>query len=851
MSRNYLVTLIILATACDGTATTTVPPGDGAANQPPTAPDVYIFPANPMTGDSLAARFAFEATDPDGDAITYSWVWIKDGETQTDLVTEEVPAGRIHRDEVWEVHARASDGESDGPSVEASVTVVNQPPALTLAWSVPAPSNDDVLLVVSTLSDADEDPTTLTYAWKLDGLPTGDFTDTITADRTTIGQRWHVDATADDGHGGTTAASLDVTIGNRLPMIDAFDVSPNPATATVPLVAQLAAHDPDGDTLLTSYAWTVDNVAYPATTAVIPAAATEPGQLWQATVTVDDGRGGITTAAATTVIVNHAPTVSDVTLSPSPAGNNQPLTATGFVSDVDADPLTRTWEFFRNGTLVQSGASAVLSANLTSPGDVWEADLTVTDGSVTVGPYPSNTVEISDSAPSAPGIAVMPHLPQTCDDLVCEVKTPSVDPDGTAVNYTFTWRRNGVAWFGAVDSTYVVGDTISYIWLTSGDEWECEVTPQSGVLTGAAGTSNVSVGSGSRVDSFAIHANTIADVLLLVDSSSSMSAEQTKLKAALPTLLTVLDGASVDYHVGVVTTDMKSATRSGKMIVGSNSKVYVEPVTASRSTVLVAMATVGVAGSKSERGLDATKAALSAPLVTSSNTGFLRANSVLGLLYVSDEPDLSTVQPSAYYTWLLGVRPSESTVPWALVGLAAGCGHIGDGYLDIVARYGGGRSSLCAATYTDAITMFADALIGRPRQLTLRREPDPTTIRVTSVSAIGTRSTLQPGSAWTYESETQSVRLTAAPTLNTTVEVAYDVLCGHVPTAADTGAPVTDTGVAAARHGAPLFPDSATPEVGDTGSADQEATAGVDAVCVDETDVCPLEDTGDTGDTSR
>ena len=82
--RSVALGLLLTVGACteDG-----IVPGPGAANTPPSAPVVAIAPANPTTADDLTVSFLAEATDADGDAVTYTYRWLKDSVVQADLTT--------------------------------------------------------------------------------------------------------------------------------------------------------------------------------------------------------------------------------------------------------------------------------------------------------------------------------------------------------------------------------------------------------------------------------------------------------------------------------------------------------------------------------------------------------------------------------------------------------------------------------------------------------------------------------------------------------------------------------------------------------------------------------------------
>lgn len=482
----------------------------------------------------------------------------------------------------------------------------------------------------------------------------------------------------------------------------------------------------------------------------------------------------------TAPLQNHAPSVSGVLLSPNPAGEAQDLHATARAVDVDGDALTLTWTFYFNNTLYTSGASDTITGNLLFRGDTWRAELTVSDGTVTVGPFASNDVPIVDLPPTTPVAYVLPEVPQPCDDLVCHVGVPaSYDPDpNDGVSFVrFEWSRNGVPWTGAMATTGITHDTIRSAQTAPGDVWTCSIITTSGPLDSAPGMASKTIDDGAVVDVFAMSPRSTADVLLVVGDDGSMLNQQADLANDIPTLVSDLNAAGVDYHIGVVTPDM-SYYRLGAMLPASTGGVYVAPNTPGINVVLADMITIP-SSSPSNLGLSATKAALTEPLLSGANAGFLRPSGPLAIFFFTDQGDNSVYfTPLVFATWLRTLRSDSDLILWADVALSASCPtSVGVQYLEATRYFRGGRSSICAASYVDALHQFAYAISGLPRQLTLSRVPKAGTLVVTHVAANGQRTTLVEGVDWTHKSNFGAVMLTAPQTAGTSVEVAYDVDC--------------------------------------------------------------------------
>ncbi|HMV67277.1 MAG TPA: hypothetical protein PKA64_10535, partial [Myxococcota bacterium] len=87
--------------------------------------------------------------------------------------------------------------------------------------------------------------------------------------------------------------------------------------------------------------------------------------------------------------------------------------------------------------------------------------------------------------PSAPRVDIV-RVGGASYDLRCDVVDPSIDPDGDAISYTVSWKREGVAWTGATATTTLPGDTIPSGEITPA-RWTCTVTPSDATGPGDAG----------------------------------------------------------------------------------------------------------------------------------------------------------------------------------------------------------------------------------------------------------------------------------------------------------------------------------------------------------------------------
>lgn len=276
-----------------------------------------------------------------------------------------------------------------------------------------------------------------------------------------------------------------------------------------------------------------------------------------------------------------------------------------------------------------------------------------------------------------------------------------------------------------------------------------------------------------RTDTFQQAANAATlDVLMLVDNSGSMSDKQAALSQQVPAFLQWAQAQGVDFHIGIVTTDMDSASESGRL---QGVPTVLTPSTTNLAQVFSSRILVGTNGSGDERGIDAILSALQAPLVNTTNAGFLRAGAALGVLLLSDEEDYSAVAINDAIAQLRAVKPMGNIRVNAIVTPVGGCpAGVSDGtrYLALAQAFGGTAESICAGSWTNALTSWG-SITGPRARFTLSRpaRPQGIVVRVNGAPI--------PATSWSFEAMTNTVVFTpmAVPALGATVEIGYSEGC--------------------------------------------------------------------------
>jgi VCBS repeat-containing protein len=513
----------LTATAADKTDTFTLTVNDDHGGSTAVPVTVAISPVNsaptsttsigaPNTQTGLVTGLVAGA-DADGDPLTYAgstttakgaFVVGEDGVfTYTPTAAARHAAAKLtatQADKSDTFTVTITDGYGGTKSVPVTVTVspFNTAPVASATAGAPNASTGVVLGTI-TASDADGDSLTFTGATTSKGAavvsPGGQITYTPTAaarhaaaspTATAADRADTFTATVTDGHGGSTAVAVAVTISpaNSAPTGTVNVGSPNPDTAVV--TGSVIGADSDGDRLTyTAPASTAKGsivlaanggFTYTPTSAARRAAAsptaTAADKADTFTVTITDGYGGSTAVPVTVAILpaNVAPVITSAAV-----GTPNPSTgvATGSVAatDADGDALSYSGSTTAKGTAVVSANGAITytptaaarhaAAKLTAPQSdkVDTFTVTVSDGRggsasapVAVAIAPANVAPTGTTTVGAPdaatGVLAGAVLGADLDGDALTYSGPGATAKGTVVlspNGTFTYTPSALA----------------------------------------------------------------------------------------------------------------------------------------------------------------------------------------------------------------------------------------------------------------------------------------------------------------------------------------------------------------------------------------------------------------------
>ena len=405
-------------------------------NSAPFLSGVSISP-NPILSTSDVMCSVANYGDADGDTVNITYNWTVDGTMQSEHGAALMGPFSVGSNIACE--AVPNDGIVDGSS-EAVIAMVSN--SLPMVDSVELDSDpvltDGVVTATDTLSDIDVEQTvTATYEWFVNGtsVQSGSM-NTLDGSFFSKGDEVYVTVTPNDGmDDGAAVTSAAITIDNTAPMVDSVTLATVSATST-DLLCDVVASDIDGDSLEYTYEWSVNGSVQSETSDTFTGPFVYDEEI-TCTVTASDVDGLTATANASTTVINTAPVVDSVELDSDPVYTDGVVTATDTLSDVDGHTVTATYEWFVNGTSVQSGSMNTLDGSFFSKGDEVYVTVTPNDGMTDGAAVTSASITIANTMPTVDSVTVTPAGPSYNDSvLTCDAVV--TDPDETPT-LTYSW----------------------------------------------------------------------------------------------------------------------------------------------------------------------------------------------------------------------------------------------------------------------------------------------------------------------------------------------------------------------------------------------------------------------------
>jgi hypothetical protein len=377
----------------------------------------------------------------------------------------------------------------------------------------------------------------------------------------------------------------------------------------------------------------------------------------------------------------------------------------------------------------------------TAPDDTDDPVATTNSVTTTIG-QGGGTVELDDVLLFFPVAAVDGDTDITITELSGAAPPPYI-------NYSslYQFEPAGIEFALPVEVHIPLEDATEPFWLFWSTEEEDVYSPLEFEVVGTRARAELNhfstgfVGTlETQVDSFTDTAEAgLVDVLFVVDNSCSMYEEQVALVDSFPDLLDKVTSLNLDYHIGVISTDMDDQSHSGRLRESGGVK-YIEPSTPDIEATFLEMAQMGTSGSYNEQGRAAVYEAIEV-LGTTDNAGFYREDAYLAVVILSDEDDYS-IDPTLgdFVTWLTDLKASIDFVSYSsIVGPPGSCptaAEPGTDYMYVTNAVGGSLVSICDTDYSSALDHLATDALGT--WFPLSQSPVVSTISVSVVETTGT-----------------------------------------------------------------------------------------------------------------
>lgn len=309
------------------------------------------------------------------------------------------------------------------------------------------------------------------------------------------------------------------------------------------------------------------------------------------------------------------------------------------------------------------------------------------------------------------------------------------------------------------------------------------------VVVGAAATQSVTlplrgVGdtTGVTVESFTQPIQPQADILFVIDDSCSMAEEQAALAMNFNAFMTYATAANVDYRIAVVTTDDMSVAGRGQFALNGGGPGVLERSTPNVQQAFASRVRVGIGGSGLERPFSTGLKALSEPLVSGTNAGFLRDDANLAIIMVTDAPEQSP-EPLDYYLTRFPLVKGPRRIHQVSVSVigpfspaSATCSVEGvdlGRFQALITRTSGVRADICTSNWARDLEALGRSALGPRSSFFVRNPPDQQ--QPIDVAIDGQ----QVSNAWSYDPNANTVNFTPgqAPAAGTVLTITYHSVC--------------------------------------------------------------------------
>jgi hypothetical protein len=312
---------------------------------------------------------------------------------------------------------------------------------------------------------------------------------------------------------------------------------------------------------------------------------------------------------------------------------------------------------------------------------------------------------------------------------------------------------------------------------------------------------------GFNTDTFRQDSKPKADILLVVDTSGSMSEEQQALAANFNSFIQYAVTSQVDFQIGLTTSFFEdvsgavapeagdlcrtdSVVSNSDQCTGGTGPKIITPSTPNLEATFAQLVNKGTNGSGAESCIEPAVKALTAPKINdpAQNGGFLRPDAVLAVVCVTDESEQANLPVSLYVNQLLNIKGVQRSNlfsynvigPFTAIGPSCFADDQGGKHAALVSQTNGIREEICTPNWATSLENIGKGAFGFR-----------TTFFLTSVPAVGNQIEVaidgqvlpqqdaNGANVWVYDSAINAVVFLPlyVPEPGRTLTISYRVAC--------------------------------------------------------------------------
>lgn len=315
---------------------------------------------------------------------------------------------------------------------------------------------------------------------------------------------------------------------------------------------------------------------------------------------------------------------------------------------------------------------------------------------------------------------------------------------------------------------------------------------------------------GFNTDTFRQDSRPKADILLVVDTSGSMSEEQASLASNFGSFIQYAVTSMVDFQIGLTTswytgsgggvapdtgylcrTDSTVSFAAGtSQCTGGVGPKILTPSTPNLTQAFAELVNKGTNGSGSESCVEPAVRALTAPNINDPNIngGFLRPDAVLAVVCVTDESEQADLPVSLYVNQLLNIKGVQRSNmfsynvigPFTAIGAGCSADDQGGKHASLVQQTNGIREEICTPNWATSLENIGKGAFGFRTTFFLNGIPQAgNTVEVAIDGVVLPDRDARGAKVWEYQSAINAVVFDPlyVPEPGKTLTVSYRVAC--------------------------------------------------------------------------